>query len=343
MKIEHKNNFGFLRLLLASLVIVSHSPEIMDHSRNREILSSLFGTISFGELAVDGFFLISGYLILKSYYATGSVKSYFYKRILRIYPAFIVASCFCLLIVAPLYTGLNLTEVIPVSDWPKYIFRMFILEGPSLDHMPEVALNGAMWTIWFEFMCYVSIPVFFLLGLHNKKWYLLALFIILSIYLFTQITGKDLWLPYPIRLDFHHSTRLLSAFLIGGIFHFYQDKIEWKHTYSWIAFIGLVLSLYSKIFAEIGLFIFGGYLLFNFALNYKNKFLNAIGTKTDISYGVYLYAWPIQILIIKYIPNIHPHVLSLVTIFLAGILGYLSWSFVEKPFMQLKKKVAIAW
>jgi peptidoglycan/LPS O-acetylase OafA/YrhL len=46
---------------------------------------------------------------------------------------------------------------------------------------------------------------------------------------------------------------------------------------------------------------------------------------------------------LKYIPNIHPHVLSLVTIFLAAILGYLSWSFVEKPFMQLKKKVAIAW
>ena len=56
MQIEnHKNNFGFLRLFLATLVIVSHSPIILDHSTNREILTRIFGTISLGQLAVDGF------------------------------------------------------------------------------------------------------------------------------------------------------------------------------------------------------------------------------------------------------------------------------------------------
>ncbi len=339
MKNEHKNNFGFLRLLLATLVIVSHSPEIIDQNRSREILTSIFGTISFGELAVDGFFLISGYLILKSYYASHSVKDYFYKRILRIYPAFVVASCICLLIVAPIYTGLNLTEVISPNEWPKHIFGMLTLAMPKLEHYPYIALNGSMWTIWIEFMCYVSIPVFYFLGLHNKKMYLLSLLVVAIIYLFTQITNWNLWLPY-VGLDFHHSTRLLAAFLVGGVFHLYQDKIEWKYTYSLLAFIGLLISLHFRVFAEIGLFIFGGYLLFNFALNYKNKFLNSIGMKTDISYGVYLYAWPVQILILKYAPTINPHVMTLWTICLAATLGYLSWIFIEKPFIQLKKKVA---
>jgi len=91
--LEYKsNNFGFLRLLLATLVIISHSPELLYPNHQREILSSIFDTITFGELAVDSFFLISGYLILQSFKNSTTLKSYFFKRCLRIYPAFVVVT-----------------------------------------------------------------------------------------------------------------------------------------------------------------------------------------------------------------------------------------------------------
>lgn len=334
-----QNNFGFLRLLLASLVVVSHSPEIVDGNKNREILTNIFGTITFGQLAIDGFFLISGYLILKSFYASSGLKSYLLKRVLRIYPAFIAASFFCILIVAPLSSGWAVIGQLGIKDWLFTVFKMSILETPSVEGVKVISLNGSMWSIWLEFVCYLSIPTFFYLGLHKRGLYLIALLGIVSIYLYTQFTQKNMWLPYPIRLDFHQSTRLLTAFLVGGAFHLFRDKISWNKQYTYIALLLLFASLFNKNFAELGLFVFGGYLLFNFALNYKNKLLNNIGVEADISYGVYLYAWPIQILIVQHYATINPHFLTLITLVLAAIMGYFSWILVEKPFMHMKKRL----
>jgi peptidoglycan/LPS O-acetylase OafA/YrhL len=317
---------------------VSHSPEILDQSRNREILTNIFGTISFGELAVDGFFLISGYLILKSYLSSSTIKNYLFKRVLRIYPGFIVASLFCIFVLIPFSGEIQLIINNSLKDWLKTILRLFTLDIPQVNGTKYSSLNGAMWSIWLEFVCYLCIPLVYLTTFNKPKTYIFLAIMMLSIFLFTLISDKDIWIPY-LRLDLHHTSRLMFAFLIGGLFHLLKDKIIWSKQLTIISAILLLVCLNFKNTAEAGLILFGGYLMFNFALNYKNKFLSSIGAKVDVSYGVYLYAWPVQIFIIKYYPKINLYFLMLVVILIASTLGYLSWNFIEKPFIQFKKSL----
>ena len=99
------NNFGALRLLFAVLVILSHSSELVDGNPSREILTRIFGTLTFGTFAVDGFFLISGYLVTKSFQGSRSAGEYALKRVLRIYPGYVVAYLLCVFALGPFVGG----------------------------------------------------------------------------------------------------------------------------------------------------------------------------------------------------------------------------------------------
>ena len=96
-----ENNFGALRLFFAVLVILSHSFELIDGDRSREIATRVFHTLSFGELGIYGFFLISGYLVTKSFEKSRSVGEYVFKRVLRIYPGYVVAFVLCVMAKVP--------------------------------------------------------------------------------------------------------------------------------------------------------------------------------------------------------------------------------------------------
>lgn len=345
MDIKTTNNFGFLRLLFASLVILSHSAELIDGNPSREILHSIFGTTTLGSLAVTGFFLISGYLITASLINSRTIQSYFTKRILRIYPGFIVASLISIFIFAPLSGGWVLIQNFSIADWLKIPFKMAILTQPWVEGafatVKNQALNASMWTIKYEFLCYVSILVLVLSSL--KKRTMISVFVVsLAVYLYTVFANHDWVMTKPFDLSVHFYSKFLLAFSAGSLYYLYREQIVWHKYGSQFAFVLLVLSMCYERTAHLGLVVFGGYLLFKFALDYKNTFLSQIGTRTDISYGVYLYAFPFQNLMIQYNGGISPNLLSFYTLIYTFIIGYLSWILVEKPFMDMKGKLARA-
>src|SRR5262249_36023778 len=150
------------------LVIVSHSFGLMDGDYSREPLARLFGSLALSDIAVDGFFVISGYLVTQSFESSHSVLSYLRKRVLRIYPGYCVAFLVSIFIVAPL-TGGALSDITWIAA-----FNMLLLQMPSVPnvfnglHFP--VLNGAMWTIAYEFRCYLAVVVLGLLGLLRVRW-----------------------------------------------------------------------------------------------------------------------------------------------------------------------------
>jgi len=338
---EHRNAFGFLRLLLASLVIASHTPEMADGNRSREVLTRIFGTISFGELAVDGFFLVSGYLIVGSFLKQPEIWPILRKRIARIYPAFLIASLVSLLVVAPL-AGASASQLL--AQAPRAIARMLLLQQPSIPNIfagtQFPLLNEALWTIAYEFRCYLIVLVLGLLGVFKRPWLVAALAVLLlaTWKLTPPAALKQLDEAIPFAAvwlgEVANSLRLTSIYLVGVLFYLWRDQIHFTRLGAVVAAIGYTALMFFPEMAEAGLAVFGGYLLFALAAWGSSGLISRINNRDDISYGVYLYGWPAGKLLLWYWPTMSLLLVGLLTTAIACLCGWLSWHWVEKPVMR---------
>lgn len=148
------------------------------------------------------------------------------------------------------------------------------------------------------------------------------------------------WLPWG-RLRFlvgapANDIRLFGIFLCGSLFHLYANKIEYNWKIAAVCSCVLIRLMFSAHLAELGVAVFGGYLLFWFAFNVKSPKLAAVGKRVDLSYGIYLYAWPVQKLLIWLEPGISPWLVFTDTIIITSLLALASWCLIEKPCLNLK-------
>jgi len=346
---ETQNAFGFLRILLASLVILAHTPEIVDGNRGREIFSIIFGTTSAGDFAVNCFFIISGYLISKSFLSSTSVWSYLNKRVARIYPGFLVAFLFCIILVAPLGGAPLPGDIIYIS---RTVIDAILLQQPTVEGAfagtPYPALNASMWTIAYEFRCYLLIIALGLSGILQRKYLLLA-----STLLFVLLATIHPPLPYTawrtspdgtttahlysigemrnilvgnLRQDF----RLIAMFLSGSCFYAFRAEVSFSRM-KMIASAGLLIScLFVQPLVLVGTALFGSYFIFSVA-RINRGVLTRINAKEDISYGIYLYAWPVTKLLNWWAPALPLAAMIVLTWLFSAALGWLSWRHIEKP------------
>ena len=336
---SRSNNFNFLRLLFATLVILSHSFEFIDGNRSHEILTSIFKSISFGEFAVDGFFLLSGYLIVKSWATEPKPLSFLAKRVLRIHPGYTVAVLMCALIVGPLAAE--------PSEYFRKLSMSAVFEGivrmkdPAVPevfkglHYPWV--NGSLWTIPFEFKCYLFVLALGVLGLVRRRQAWLAITLVFFTIAVLKSMGHSIPVSHRTSLWLYPLCRLSMFFFSGGVVYLYREHIRFNKKYLLWSTAAVFIGMFSKDTAEIVLASFGAYVLFYVAFR-PTSALEAFRKLPDVSYGVYLYGWPVQALLIWYYPNITPWQLFFLALMGAAALGYASWHIVERPFLKLKPR-----
>ncbi len=342
MRPQTTNNIGVLRLLFASLVIVGHAPEMVDGDRSRESLTMLFHTLSLGELSVDAFFLLSGYLITKSMMQTGRLLPFLERRVLRIVPAFAVAYLLSVFVLGPL-VGSQIW-----GDLTRTIVRFVLLrEPPAYDgQFPGLQtyplLNGSLWTISHEFHCYLLVALLSVVGLLRHRWAVLALTVVL---LAVAVLATFPILADPLTRLYDMSAvrllvgspqavvRLTPIFMVGACWFLFEAEMERRAT-AGVAFacalICCALLYHDPHFAELGLTLFGGLALYWISFKAEIGRLQIINRRWDISYGTYLYGWPIAIYLVWRFPSISPWIVASVALPLAILAGAASWWGLEK-------------
>jgi peptidoglycan/LPS O-acetylase OafA/YrhL len=332
------NNFNAIRLLLSLLVVLSHSYEIHDNGRANEPLTAWLGTLSFGDLAVNGFFMVSGYLILKSWSNTQDLAKFTRRRLLRIAPAFWVAYLVSGLVIGPLfYRGAGYWHAL---DWPLYMLGLVSFSQPAT---PPVftqsvfsGVNVSLWSIQYELACYALVAITGFIGRqHLKRYWSGLLLVFAALHLAGKFPSLFHLEPYAHLLA-KGFIRLPMYFLAGGMFHLYPKLLS--HQYRWLmplAALTLCLGLPQPEWADLSLAIGGSFMLIRAANQAAPALLEKL-TRTDISYGLYLYAWPASQAFYEWMPGQSP-VSNFICASLAGAwLGFLSWKLVEAPALRFK-------
>lgn len=342
------NNFNLLRLIAALLVLVSHSYSLALGEFFNDPMYNAVG-MTLGTLAVNIFFVTSGFLVTGSLFNQDSVITFTLSRIRRIYPALMVAVLLSVGVIGGYFTTLSLTAFFSDSETWNYLFKNSVVLWSKLPlSLPGVfennplapVVNGSLWTLPWELRMYSILAVGgVLLSVGLKRVYLKYVFIFIGIAA-TLVHNYFYW----ASLDNHFSntfnwTRFVSFFFMGSAFYLLKDKIYLSHR----LFLTCILVFAFALFFQnkvtlITLNLIIGYIVLYLAYVPKGVLqdFNKLG---DYSYGIYIYAFPIQQGLVAFFPGISVWDLLLSSLTLTLFMAIFSWHVVEAPILKRKIRV----
>lgn len=346
------NALGLIRLVLAATVIFDHAFPLGGFGHD-PFFDLTRGQASLGSLAVGGFFAISGYLIAKSG-MSGDVVQFMWRRTLRIFPAYWLVLLVTAFIVGPLIWlgdgnpfgsyfifGGNGPVHYFTANWTLNIgtYGIHDLLTETTPYGREIggsAFNGSIWTLIYEWNCYLMIAVLVLFGVLRNARIIVPImavfFFVLQIVALTDFSAIGAIVP---ALADQYTISLGLTFLAGSVMAVYSKQIPFDNMLGILAGVLMLATLRWGGFSTVGV-VAGAYFVMYLGARLPRQ-THWIGRKNDYSYGVYIYGFLVQQVTaylgwykLGYVPWV------LICLVLSLGCAWLSWHLVEKRAMSLK-------
>ncbi|HEX4300465.1 MAG TPA: acyltransferase [Gammaproteobacteria bacterium] len=326
---ESENNYLLLRFVAALMVIYGHSYAITRLPGHIDLVQRLLRFTYAGGVGVDAFFIISGFLVTASYLDRRHWPEFMKARCLRIFPGLIVCLLAIAFLLGPFVTTLRPTEYLfgpqLYADLLQVLTLHLRLPGVFED-LPQQAVNGSLWTLPPEFLLYLLVSMAGLSGMLFRP----------RIYVPLLIGSCALGIVLVGQVHFFHDRqiylRLFLLFGAGSLVRVLSDRIPLS-TWLLAAAAVPVALLYSTPLFPYAFNLWLVYAVFWFAYVPNLRRFNRAG---DYSYGLYIYAFPIEQTLRQSFPAILPLELFAAASALTLGCAMLSWHFIEQPALRLK-------
>lgn len=345
------NSIGFLRWLMAFMVIFSHAGPLAGFYGGMDLGTQFSDEQSLGGVAVAGFFFLSGFLITKSKMGRSSTPRFFWRRIMRIFPGWFLVLLITAYVFAPIayqqengtmdgfWTATTESPFTYFSNnmWLPLVQHNIAGMGESLPFYQihgGYEWNGSAWTLAFEFGAYILVGVLGVVGALSHR--------IIGGIVAGGIIGLATmqWLgianvsSLSVAFADFRQLLLLAPFAFGILFALFGERIPIDNR---LAIACLLLAGWT--YGKGGWLVAGQYAFCYFLIWFaiKVKFLRNWDKHGDFSYGIYIIAWPLmQFAAFFKLQEAGWLIYHLVIVAGCHAYAYLSWHLIERPALQLK-------
>ncbi|WP_095055805.1 acyltransferase [Pseudomonas sp. Irchel s3b2] len=329
---RENNNLDVFRILAAIMVIYGHAYALLPNNGQSDFIGRMLEYDYSGSLAVKIFFFLSGLVVTNSLISKGNAYEFVISRLFRIWPALITTIIICTVIIGPILSTKTIEEYFSDPSTASYItgnislHTNYALPGVFEFNKYPNTVNGSLWTIPYEVYAYVTLLSLFMIGISRS--HALAIFTFVIIAAAPILKFDFIYNVFPTN---HETLMLGPCFAYGSIMAILKENININISTaigSWTLFFILkgskieMYALYSAIFITII------YLSSTAALL-------KIKPNHDISYGVYLWGFPVQQILSIYISEYGILANQIIAIIISCILGYISWILIEKKCIKI--------
>jgi peptidoglycan/LPS O-acetylase OafA/YrhL len=334
--VDHRaNNFDFLRFVAASLVLYSHCFALTGMGGYEPLTRITHGDYVFAGLAVRVFFVISGYLVMQSWMRQPRLVPFAVARCLRIFPGLAVALLYCVGIGASV-TTLSSAEYWANPETYGFLWRNlllqveFFLPGAFENNAFPRAVNGSVWSLYFEFRAYLVVAFLGVVGAFSRRWLGTLAWVAMAslIFFWREVWGIEVDQDWPV-------VNLFVCFVGGALAALYPGALRAFGLIAALATVAFVLMVGSR-FADVAIDagLIAGALWF---AHRRAPLLARFGRYGDFSYGVFIYAFPTQQMIAWMTDMRSPYLMLAVSFPATVMLAAVSWHLIERPSLALKR------